>query len=130
MKGTAPDRAGDAMTNRVKKIVLAALVALPFGCGMAQAGSVLLQAQYSAPSSNTIVRPKHNATRLDAQAVIAILRSQGYSEFRSINQSSDTWRVRAVRNNGAIHDLVVNAFDGTILSARQAGWTKVPVPGF
>ena len=51
-----------------------------------------------------------------------ILRRQGYAQIAEISQRGDLYRVIAVRRNGALVKLKIDAFDGNILSARRVGW--------
>jgi hypothetical protein len=66
----------------------------------------------------------------DLLALDAVLEANGYARLISAERSGGTWIVEAVRNNGAVHRLRIDAADGSIVSRRKAGWTRVPTPGF
>jgi uncharacterized membrane protein YkoI len=50
------------------------------------------------------------------------LRRSGYGSVREISLRGDEYRVIAVRNNGALVRLRLDAYSGEILSARRIGW--------
>jgi Peptidase propeptide and YPEB domain len=64
---------------------------------------------------------------LSARQIVRVLRRQGYGQIQEISLRGDTYRVMAIRNNGALVKLRVDAFSGEILSARRVGWINAPV---
>ncbi len=81
--------------------------------------------------SATVLRPQDpERQELTLEEIAVLLSSEGYGEIRRASRSGDAWRIVAVRNNGAVHELTISAFDGVIFSRRKAGWTRVPLPGF
>ena len=51
-----------------------------------------------------------------------MLRNQGYVQVTEISLRGDQYRVIAVRRNGAIVKLRLDAYEGNILSVRRVGW--------
>ncbi|MGL4490947.1 MAG: PepSY domain-containing protein [Rhizobiaceae bacterium] len=66
----------------------------------------------------------YNYDILSERQIIRSLRHQGYGHVREISLRHDTYRVVAVRHNGAVTKLRVSALDGQILSARRIGWVR------
>jgi uncharacterized membrane protein YkoI len=50
------------------------------------------------------------------------LRRSGYGSIREMSLRGDEYRVIAVRNNGALVRLRLDAYSGEILSVRRIGW--------
>ena len=68
---------------------------------------------------------------LSARQISRQLRRSGYGSVREISLRGDEYRVVAVRNNGALVRLRLDAYSGEILSVRRIGWvgsTVRPVP--
>lgn len=68
---------------------------------------------------------------LSARQISRQLRRSGYGSVREIALRGDQYRVIAVRNNGALVRLRLDAYSGEILSVRRIGWvgtTIRPVP--
>jgi hypothetical protein len=61
---------------------------------------------------------------LPARQIVRQLRRQGYGNVQQIALRGDTYRVVAVRNNGALVKLRVDAYSGEILSATRVGWVS------
>lgn len=61
---------------------------------------------------------------LSQRQIIRSLRHQGYPEVREIGFRHNTYRVVAIRHNGAVVRLKVSALDGNILSERRIGWVR------
>lgn len=61
---------------------------------------------------------------LSQRQIIRALRHQGYPEVREIGFRHNTYRVVAIRHNGAVVKLKVSALDGSILSERRIGWVR------
>jgi hypothetical protein len=61
---------------------------------------------------------------LSQRQIVRALRHQGYPEVREIGFRHDTYRVVAIRHNGAVVKLKVSALDGRILSERRIGWVR------
>lgn len=59
---------------------------------------------------------------ISPRQISRMLRRQGYAHIAEISQRGDVYRVIAVRRNGALVKLRIDAFDGNILSARRVGW--------
>ena len=55
------------------------------------------------------------------------MRRQGYGSVQEIALRGDEYRVVAVRNNGALVRLRLDAYSGEILSVRRIGWVGAPV---
>lgn len=68
---------------------------------------------------------------LSARQIARQLRRSGYGSVREIALHGDQYRVMAVRNNGALVRLRLDAYSGEILSVRRIGWvggSVSPVP--
>ncbi len=61
---------------------------------------------------------------ISARQIVRQLRRQGYGNVQQIALRGDTYRVVAVRNNGALVKLRVDAYSGEILSATRVGWVS------
>ncbi len=59
---------------------------------------------------------------LSPRRIVRMLRQQGYAQVAEIDLRGDYYRVIAVRRNGALVKLKIDAFEGDILSARRIGW--------
>lgn len=59
---------------------------------------------------------------LSPRQVSRIIRGQGYGRVTQISLRGDVYRVVAVRPNGAVVKLSVDAETGDVLSARRVGW--------
>jgi uncharacterized membrane protein YkoI len=59
---------------------------------------------------------------LSPRQVSRILRNQGYGRVTELSLRGDTYRAIAVRPNGAVFRLKVDAENGYVLSARRIGW--------
>jgi hypothetical protein len=59
---------------------------------------------------------------LSPRQVSRILRHQGYGRVTELYLRGDTYRAIAVRPNGAVFRLKVDAENGYVLSARRIGW--------
>jgi hypothetical protein len=71
------------------------------------------------------VRPAPDYEDFDlipARQITRQLRRAGYGAVREIALRGDQYRVIAVRNNGALVKLRVDAYSGEILSVRRVGW--------
>ncbi len=83
-----------------------------------------------AQGATTIWRTKKHREGEVAQDDLAqLLAGYGYAEIRQVKRFGETWRVVAVRNNGALHELTLSASDGAVMERRRVGWTRVPRPG-
>lgn len=70
---------------------------------------------------------------LSARQISRQLRRSGYGSVREIALRGDQYRVVAVRNNGALVRLRLDAYSGEILSVRRIGWvgsTVRPAPHY
>jgi uncharacterized membrane protein YkoI len=63
---------------------------------------------------------------LSPRQVSRILRHQGYGRVTELYLRGDTYRAIAVRPNGAVFKLRVDAENGYIISARRVGWAPRP----
>jgi hypothetical protein len=73
------------------------------------------------------------ADYLSTRQITRQLRRSGYGSVREIALRGDQYRVIAVRNNGALVRLRLDAYSGEILSVRRIGWvgsTVRPVPRY
>ena len=61
---------------------------------------------------------------ISPRQISRILRNQGYVRVTEISLRGDQYRVTAVRRNGAIVRLRVDAFEGNVLSVRRVGWVQ------
>jgi hypothetical protein len=61
---------------------------------------------------------------ISPRQITRMLRRQGYVQVTEISQRGDQYRVIAIRNNGAIVKLRLDAFDGNVLSVRRVGWVQ------
>jgi uncharacterized membrane protein YkoI len=59
---------------------------------------------------------------LSPRQVSRILRNQGYGRVTELYLRGDTYRAIAVRQNGAVYKLRVDAENGYVVSARRIGW--------
>jgi uncharacterized membrane protein YkoI len=59
---------------------------------------------------------------LSPRQVSRILRNQGYGRVTELYLRGDTYRAIAVRRNGAVFKLRVDAENGYVISARRIGW--------
>ncbi len=64
---------------------------------------------------------------IPARQITRLLRRQGYGQLQEISLRGDTYRVVAIRNNGALVKLRVDAYSGEVLSAKRIGWVSAPV---
>ena len=64
---------------------------------------------------------------IPARKIIRQLRRQGYGQVQEIALRGDTYRILAVRNNGAMVKLRLDAFSGRILTISRVGWVSAPV---
>ncbi len=64
---------------------------------------------------------------IPARRIVRQLRRQGYGQVQEISLRGDTYRIMAVRNNGAYFKLRVDAYSGEILTAKRVGWVGAPV---
>ena len=64
---------------------------------------------------------------IPARKIVRQLRRQGYGNIQEIALRGDTYRVMAVRNNGAMVKLRVDAYTGEILTIKRIGWVSAPV---
>lgn len=65
---------------------------------------------------------------LSPRRIVRMLRHQGYAHVAEIDLRGDYYRVIAVRHNGALVKLKIDAFEGDILSARRIGWSPRHYP--
>lgn len=61
---------------------------------------------------------------LSEREVARALRHQGYRQVREISLRGDRYRVVAIRHNGAVVKLRVDAFSGQVLSQVRVGWVR------
>jgi hypothetical protein len=61
---------------------------------------------------------------ISPRQISRMLRQQGYVQVTDISLRGDQYRVTAVRRNGAILRLRVDAYEGSILSIRRVGWAE------
>jgi hypothetical protein len=61
---------------------------------------------------------------LSQRQIIRALRHQGYPEVREIGFRHNTYRIVAIRHNGAVVKLKVSAHDGRIFSEQRIGWVR------
>ncbi len=61
---------------------------------------------------------------ISPRQISRILRNQGYVQVTEISLRGDQYRVTAVRRNGAIVRLRVDAYEGNVLSVRRVGWVQ------
>lgn len=81
-------------------------------------------------SRRPLVRPApviEDYDLIPTRQLVRQLRRQGYGQVQEIALRGNTYRVTAVRNNGALVKLSVDAYSGEILSARRIGWISAPV---
>lgn len=72
-----------------------------------------------------------NQRFLSQHQIVRSLRHQGYAEVREIDFRHDTYRVVAIRHNGAVVKLKVSAHNGRVISERRIGWVRsAPVRGY
>ncbi len=71
-----------------------------------------------------IVEEDYGYDILSQRQIIRALRHQGYAQVREIGLRNETYRVVAVRHNGAVVKLRVSAIDGQVLSERRIGWVR------
>ena len=63
---------------------------------------------------------------ISPRQISRMLRRQGYVQVTDISLRGDQYRVTAVRRNGAIVRLRVDAYEGNVLSVRRVGWAPAP----
>ena len=61
---------------------------------------------------------------ISPRQISRMLRHQGYVQVTEISLRGDQYRVTAVRRNGAIVRLRVDAYEGNVLSVRRVGWVQ------
>ena len=61
---------------------------------------------------------------ISPRQISRMLRNQGYVQVTEISLRGDQYRVTAVRRNGAIVRLRVDAYEGNVLSVRRVGWVQ------
>ena len=61
---------------------------------------------------------------ISPRQISRMLRRQGYVQVTDISLRGDQYRVTAVRHNGAIVRLRVDAYEGNVLSVRRVGWAN------
>jgi uncharacterized membrane protein YkoI len=61
---------------------------------------------------------------ISPRKISRMLRHQGYVQVTEISLRGDQYRVIAIRRNGAIVKLRVDAYDGNVLSVRRVGWAQ------
>jgi hypothetical protein len=61
---------------------------------------------------------------ISPRQISRMLRHQGYVQVTEISLRGDQYRVIAVRRNGAIVKLRLDAYEGNILSVRRVGWVQ------
>lgn len=61
---------------------------------------------------------------ISPRQISRMLRQQGYVQVTEITLRGDQYRVIAVRRNGAIVKLRVDAYEGDVLSVRRVGWVQ------
>jgi uncharacterized membrane protein YkoI len=59
---------------------------------------------------------------ISQREIAHMLRRQGYVQIADISLRGDQYRVTAVRRDGAVIRLRLDAYDGDVLSARPVGW--------
>lgn len=59
---------------------------------------------------------------ISPRQISRMLRHQGYVQITEISLRGDQYRVIAIRNNGAIVKLRLDAYEGNVLSVRRVGW--------
>jgi uncharacterized membrane protein YkoI len=59
---------------------------------------------------------------ISPRQISRMLRHQGYVQVTEISLRGDQYRVIAVRRDGAIVRLRLDAYEGNVLSARNVGW--------
>lgn len=67
---------------------------------------------------------EENQRYLSQAQIVRALRHQGYAEVREIGFRHDTYRVVAIRHNGAVVKLKVSAQNGQVISERRIGWVR------
>ena len=61
---------------------------------------------------------------ISPRQISRMLRHQGYVRITEISLRGDQYRVIAVRRNGAIVKLRLDAYEGNVLSVRNVGWVQ------
>jgi uncharacterized membrane protein YkoI len=61
---------------------------------------------------------------ISPRQISRMLRHQGYVQVTEISLRGDQYRVIAVRRNGAIIKLRLDAYQGSVLSVRRVGWVQ------
>jgi uncharacterized membrane protein YkoI len=61
---------------------------------------------------------------ISPRQISRMLRHQGYVQVTEISLRGDQYRVIAVRRNGAIVKLRLDAYEGNVLSVRNVGWVQ------
>lgn len=61
---------------------------------------------------------------ISPRQISRMLRHQGYVQVTEISLRGDQYRVIAVRRNGAIVKLRLDAYEGNVLSVRRVGWVQ------
>jgi uncharacterized membrane protein YkoI len=59
---------------------------------------------------------------ISPRQISRMLRHQGYVQITEISLRGDQYRVIAIRRNGAIVKLRLDAYEGNVLSVRRVGW--------
>ncbi len=82
----------------------------------------VLREEHRRPAPPRDYEVRYEDEILSPRQVSRILRHQGYGRVTEISLRGDTYRVIAVRPNGAVVRLKVDAENGYVLSARRVGW--------
>lgn len=115
------------------QLVLASLVAAFALTGAAAAGGpydrniALLQSfEPVRDSGGDWYRDRYDDEIISERRLVRRLTRQGFVEIEDIDLRRDRYIVRAVRRNGALVRLVVDAYDGEIIARERIGWVQDP----
>ncbi len=90
----------------------------------ADEGFNVVREQHARPLPPRHVEPQwHQEDEyLSPRRISRMLRQQGYARVAEISLRGDVYRVIAIRRNGALVRLKIDAGSGYILSSRRIGW--------
>ncbi|KQT52109.1 MULTISPECIES: hypothetical protein [unclassified Aureimonas] len=110
------------------RVVLASLVAAIALTGAASAGGrydrdiVVVQSYEQVRDRGDWRDARDDDDIISERRLARQLRRQGFVEIEDIDLRRDRYIVRAVRPNGALVRLAVDAYDGEILARERIGW--------
>lgn len=113
----------------MKAIVTALILSttLPGGPATADAGETIGFAA-SSPSGETRMAALPQG-RVNTEAIERVILGEGFVEVSQVDLRRGVYRVEAIRPNGAVFALTLDAQDGRLIGTERLGWARAAERG-